>query len=100
MSIHMTASFEVQKEALAVCRRAIEEFVEYVRTNEPDTLLYTSLEEKEHMGRFLHYFIFRDDQARELHSSSDAVNRFTGILYPHLVAPVEFTEYTVFANTK
>ena len=100
MPIHMTAKFEVRKEALEICEQAIEEFVSHVRTNEVDTLLYTSLREKENPMRFIHYFIFRNEHARALHSNSDAVNRFTSILYPNLVAPVEFTEYAVFASTK
>jgi quinol monooxygenase YgiN len=100
MPIHMTARFEVQANKLAVCEQAIREFVDYIRANEPDTLLYTSLQDKEDPKRFLHYFIFKDETARESHSSSDAVNLFTGILYPNLVAPVEFTEYIEFANTK
>jgi len=74
--------------------------VDYVRENEPDTLLYTSLQGKEHPTHFLHYFIFRDEKARELHASSDAVNHFTSILYPNLIAPVDFTEYNLFASTK
>ena len=100
MPVYMTARFEVQKDALDVCQAAIQEFVDYVRANEPDTLLYISLQEKENPARFLQYFIFRDEAARQLHSSSKAVNRFTSILYPNLVAPVKFTEYVVFANTK
>jgi quinol monooxygenase YgiN len=100
MPIYMTAQFEVKKEALDICKQTIEEFVDYIHANEPDTILYTSLQEKENSTRFLHYFIFRDDKAREVHSNSDAVNRFTGVLYPNLIAPVEFTEYVVFANTK
>ena len=100
MSIHMTARFEAQKDKLATCQQAIREFVDYVRENEPDTLLYTSLQEKENPNHFLHYFIFRDEKAREVHSNSDAANRFTSILYRNLVAPVEFTEYDVFASTK
>ena len=100
MPIYMTARFEVQEEALELCKQTIQEFVEYVRVNEPDTILYTSLQEQEHPTRFLHYFIFRDEQAREIHSNSDAVNRFTNALYPNLVAPVEFMEYIVLANTK
>ena len=100
MPIYMTARFEVQKEVLEICRQTIQEFVDYVRANEPDTILYTSLQEKENPTRFLHYFLFRDEKAREIHSNSDAVNRFTSVLYPNLVAPVEFTEYVVFANTK
>jgi quinol monooxygenase YgiN len=71
-----------------------------VRENEPDTLLYTSLQEKENRNHFLHYFIFRDENARDLHANSEAVNRFTSTLYPNLVAPVEFTEYHVFANAE
>jgi quinol monooxygenase YgiN len=99
VAIYMTASFEVRKEALDICKQVIQEFVEHVRANEPDTLLYTSLQEKENPTRFIHYFIFRDEKARELHSSSEAVNRFTSILYPTLVAPVGFMEYVVFADT-
>ena len=98
MPIYMTARFEVQNEAMDVCELAIQDFVNYVRANEPDTILYTSLQEKENPTRFLHYFIFLDEKAREIHSSSDAVNRFTSILYPNLVAPVEFTEYSNFAS--
>ena len=100
MIIHMTATFEVKQEALDICKQAIQEFVDAVRANEPDTLLYASLQANENPTRFLHYFIFRDEKARELHSSSEAVKRFTNILYPSLVAPVEFTEYTMFASTK
>ena len=100
MSIHQTAYFVVREDALAVCQKAIREFVDYVRVNEPDTLLYTSLHEKENANHFTHYFIFRDERAREIHTNSEAVNRFTSILYPNLIAPVEFSEYEVFASTK
>ena len=100
MSIHRTATFEVKQDALDICKQVIQEFVDAVRANEPDTLFYTSLQEKENPTHFLHYFIFRDEKARELHSNSDAVNRFTSILYPNLVAPVAFTEYIEFTNTQ
>jgi quinol monooxygenase YgiN len=99
MSIHQTAYFVVRDDSLEVCRNAIREFIAYVRENEPDTILYTSLQEKESPNHFLHYFIFRNEQAREVHANSEAVNHFTSILYPNLVAPVEFTEYELFATT-
>jgi len=100
MAIHQTAYFVVRDDALEICQKAIREFVDYVRENEPDTLLYTSLQGKEHSAHFLHYFIFRDEQERERHANSDAVNNFTSILYPNLIAPVDFTEYDLFASTK
>ena len=67
MPIYMTARFEVQEEALDICEQAIQEFVNYVRAKEPDTLLYTSLQEKDNPTHFLHYFIFHDERAREIH---------------------------------
>ena len=100
MSIHQTAYFVVRDDALEICLKAIREFVEYVRSNEPDTLLYTSLHEKGDPNHFIHYFIFKDEGARDLHANSEAVNHFTSILYPNLVAPVNFTEYELFASTK
>ena len=99
MPVIMIARFEVQADQRAVCELAIREFVRYVRANEPDTLLYTSVQEVENPNRFLHYFVFRDEAARARHAGSAAVDRFTGALYPNLVEPVEFSEYGLFATT-
>jgi hypothetical protein len=46
------------------------------------------------------HFVVRDETARDIHSNSDAVNHFTSVLYPNLIAPVEFTEYQIFATTR
>ena len=99
MTIYQTARFQVKKEALAECEAAIRKFVEFVRANEPKTLLYASLQEREDSTRFLHYFIFEDEAARDRHANSIATTHFTSVLYPNLVTPVEFTEYTEFGST-
>jgi quinol monooxygenase YgiN len=99
MAIYQTARFQVKKEALPECEAAIRKFVEFVRANEPKTILYVSLQERDDPTRFLHYFIFEDEAARDRHSNSIATNHFTGLLYPNLVQPVEFTEYSQFATT-
>jgi quinol monooxygenase YgiN len=99
MAIYQTARFQVKKEALSECEAVIRKFVEYVRANESKTLLYISLQEKDDPTRFLHYFIYEDEAARERHGNSNAVNHFTGFLYPNLVEPVVFTEYTQFTGT-
>jgi uncharacterized protein YlzI (FlbEa/FlbD family) len=46
VTIHQTAYFVVREDAQEICEKAIHEFIEYVRENEPDTLLYTSLQGK------------------------------------------------------
>jgi quinol monooxygenase YgiN len=100
MAIYQTARFQVKKDALAECEAAIHKFVEYVRANEPKTLSYVALQEKGDATRFLHHFVFEDEEARERHTNSIGVNHFTSILYPNLVEPVEFTEYTLVGSTK
>ncbi len=100
MPIYQTARFQVRPEALARCEAAIRDFVDHVRNREPGTLLYISLQDAGNPTNFLHYFIFQDEEAREEHAHSEEVKRFTEALYPQTLAPVEFTEYVVFASTR
>ncbi len=100
MPIHQTARFKVKLEALEKCQQAIREFVQYVKDNEPGTLLYTSVQEKDDPTSFLHYFIFKDEAARQVHANSGGVNRFTAVLYPETLEGVEFTEYTIVTSTQ
>ena len=96
--IYQTARFQVKPNALEKCQQAIREFVEYVRANEPETQMYLALNQDDDPTRYLHVFIFENDIARDRHANSDAVKRFTAILYSNCVAPVEFTEYALVAE--
>lgn len=100
MAIYMTARFQVRAKSRLRCEAAIREFVTYVREHEPHTQLYTSVQETGDATRFLHFFIFEDEAARDAHSNSAAVQRFTEVLYPECLTPVEFTEYSLVASTE
>ena len=91
--IHELARYEVRPDALERCLAAIHEFVAYVRTSEPGAQRYEVWQEKEHPTRFVHIFVWRDEEANRIHGKSAAVKRFAGILYPNCLAPVEFVEY-------
>jgi quinol monooxygenase YgiN len=91
--IHELARYEVRPEALEECLAAIHEFVAYVRANEPGALRYEVWQEAEHPTRFVHIFVWRDEEANRIHGESAAVRKFAGILYPNCLAPVEFVEY-------
>jgi quinol monooxygenase YgiN len=95
--IYQTARFRVKPEALDKCKQAIQEFVDYVRANEPQTQQYLAMQDTHDATRFLHVLIFTDAAARDRHANSDAVKRFTDVLYPNTLALVEFTEYNVVA---
>ncbi len=100
MPIYMTARFKVKPESREKCQQAIRDFIAYIQANEPETRLYESVQEAADPTSFLHYFIFENEAARDRHRTSDGVKRFTDILYPELLAPVEFTEYTIIATTE
>jgi quinol monooxygenase YgiN len=91
--IHELARYEIRPEALDVCLAAIHEFVAYVGANEAGALRYEVWQEEEHPTRFVHIFVWRDEDANRIHGESAAVKKFASILYPNCVAPVEFVEY-------
>ncbi len=93
--IHQLARYQVRPEALESCLAAIKEFVNYMRSNEAGTLRYEVWQEKEDPTRFVHIFTFRDAAADKIHSKSEAVKKFSSILYPACLTPVEFVDYHV-----
>jgi quinol monooxygenase YgiN len=98
--IRQLARYEVKPQALERCLAAIQEFVAYVRANEPGTLRYEVWQEADHPTRFVHIFVFRDLEADRAHSESVEVKRFASILYPECLAPVEFVDYTQIATNQ
>jgi quinol monooxygenase YgiN len=91
--IHELARYEVRPDALEEVIAAIHEFVASVRANEPGALRYEVWQESNRPTRFVHLFVWRDEEANRVHGESAAVKRFAGILYPNCLAPVEFIEY-------
>jgi quinol monooxygenase YgiN len=91
--IHELARYELRPETVEQCLVAIHEFVAYVRAHEDGALRYEVWQEREHPTRFVHVFVWKDEEAKRIHGASDAVNKFAGILYPNCLAPVEFVKY-------
>lgn len=101
MAIYQTATYQVKSQAVDKVRQAIEEFVRYVRANEPGTRWYVAWQNKDDPTRFIHHFIFEDEAARKIHRQSEAVNRFVSIYSPELVGgEVVFAEYNLIATNQ
>jgi quinol monooxygenase YgiN len=101
MAIYTIAQYRVKPSGVAKVKRAIEEFVPYVKSNEPGTRMYLAWQQKDDPTRFVHFFIFEDEAAHKVHSQSDAVKRFEAAYRPELDGgDVVFTDYNLVATNQ
>ena len=101
MAVYQTGSYQVKPSGVARVKTAIEEFVRYVRDNEPGTQMYLAWQRKDDPTRFVHLFIFEDAAAQALHGKSDAVRRFESVYAPELSGgEVVFTDYEMIAGKR
>jgi len=101
MPIHKTAHYQVEPEAVAEVKTAIDEFVRYVRANEPGTTFYAAWQQTDDPTRFVHLFTFEDEEAHRAHGQSAAVRKFQSVYSPRLVGgPVVFTDYLAVATNR
>jgi len=99
MRIRQIAHYQVKPAAVDRVKRAIAEFVEHVKANEPGTRLYMAWQQADDPTRFAHFFIFDDEAAQQAHSRSDAVERFQSVYSPELVGGgVRFVDYALVAE--
>jgi hypothetical protein len=64
MPIFQTGAYQVRPSGVGEVKQAIEEFVHYVQTNEPGTQMYLAWQHEADPTRFIHLFIFADEEAR------------------------------------
>lgn len=101
MAIYPTGSYQVKRSGVAKVKKAIEDFVRYVRDNEPGTKMYLAWQEKDDPTRFVHLFIFEDAAAQALHGKSEAVRKFESVYSPELAGgKVVFTDYGMTAGKR
>src|ERR1041385_514711 len=99
MAIYQTAHYQISSQGLDKVKQAIEEFVRYVRTNEPGTQMYLAWQQQNNPSRFIHFFIFKDEATQTIHSESAAVRHFESVYTPYLVGgPVIFTDFDLVAS--
>jgi quinol monooxygenase YgiN len=101
MAIHQTATYQIKPQGVVKVKRAIEEFVKYVKANEPGTRVYMAWQQQDDPTRFIHFFIFENAAAQTKHSESEAVKRFEAIYTPELLGrEVLFTDFDPVASNQ
>ena len=99
MPIYTAARFRVQPESVQTCLHAINDFIDYIKQNEPTTLRYTSVRSFEDSFSFLHFFAFEDEAAEQRHRNSPGTKRFVEALYPNLDGDLMFERWNAVATT-
>ena len=98
MAIYTIAEYRVRMSGVEKVKRAIAEFVPYVKAQEPGTKMYLAWQQKEDPTRFVHFFIFENEAAHQAHAQSEAVKRFEAAYRPELAGgDVTFTDYELVA---
>lgn len=99
MPLYQTGGYRVKPAAVEKVKRAIEEFVRYVKDNELGTEMYLAWQQKDDPTRFLHLFRFKHQAAQQKHGQSAAVQKFESVYSPELVSgAVVFTDYEMVAG--
>ena len=91
--IYVTARFRVNSETFNDSLYAINDHIDYVKTNEPGTLQYVSVNDHDDPFSFLHFMVFQDEAAEEEHRSSPGGQAFAAGISPYLVGDVEFKRW-------
>jgi quinol monooxygenase YgiN len=101
MAIYTIAQYQVKPSGVDKVKRAIEEFVPYIKASEPGTRLYLAWQQKDDPTRFVHFFIFENEAAHAAHANSAAVKKFEAAYGPELASgKVAFTDYTLVATNQ
>lgn len=101
MPIQTIARYRVKPSGIDKVKRAIAEFVPYVKANEPDTKLYLAWQSQDDPTQFVHFFIFEDEAAHAAHASSVAVKKFEAAYRPELAeGDVVFADYEAIATNQ
>ncbi len=97
--IYVMARYRVKKGKIEEIKKAIIDFVDAIRKNEPGTLFYDSFQEEDSLS-FVHFMSFKDEKAREFHTNTAHVKKFVGILYPECEEEPVFTELKLIRSNK
>ena len=82
--------FEVKKSAIEQALLLIRDFVEAVKENEPETILYHSFQAEDNHCEFVHVMTFLNEEAEERHRESEYCQIFADELYEICVDEPEF----------
>ncbi len=96
--IHKIVHYKVKQDEVDVIAKATQNFVEAVRTNEPQTN-YQAYQRLDDSTRFIHVMSFQNQEAEGHHKDADYTQAFVDVLSPRCEEEPEFTDLSQIAVT-
>lgn len=85
-------TFKVREADLDEAKMLVREFVENIKLNEEDTLLYRALQQTNDPTKFIHFMTFSDEYAENQHKNSNYCAEFVEFLTPLCDEEIQFTD--------
>ena len=86
------AVYSVRKDRLKVVLPAVKKFVKTVNKKEPGTIVYVAYQKKDRPHEFVHFMVFKNKRAKELHKRSRHVKKFVDVIYPNATSEPTFVD--------
>ena len=85
-------TYKVKSDSLDEAKMLVREFVENIKLNEEDTLLYRALQQSDDPTKFIHFMSFGDEYGEEQHRKSNYCEEFTDSILPLCDEAPTFTD--------
>ena len=74
--------YTVKKSEIKRVIELVDKFIDGIRNNEPETIIYHSYQDSKNSASFIHIMTFKNEQAEHLHKDSSYCQKFTEELLP------------------
>ncbi|MBD3252761.1 hypothetical protein GF386_03460 [Candidatus Pacearchaeota archaeon] len=97
---HKIVTYTAKPDKIEEVKKLVNQFVEYVKENEPETLVYECYQDKKDSSSFIQFMTFLSEEAEERHKNSGQCRRFVELLYGNLVEEPEFGDVNLVKSNR
>jgi quinol monooxygenase YgiN len=98
MPIYKTAQFKVKLESVEKCRQVLQEYMTYLRQNDPGTQSYLCLQDEKDATSFLILGIYVDSAGQSTHGRLEGAKNYVDKILLETAGPVTYTDYAMAAS--
>ena len=98
MPIFRTLRYKLKPESVEKCRQLLQEYMTLQRQNEPGTLFYFVMQEKDDPTIFMHFGVYEDEAAAEAHGNNAYVKHYADSVFAEAPEPGVLVDYDLIAS--